>query len=445
MKRSRFSAGMVATTVFATAIVAAAVLGGIASASSTPPGTLTYFDCVGPGGCTSTATPMDDPRGVAIEHDLSRVFVAAHGSDAVDILIRNPKHGELSQKEGDFGCVSETGNGGACGDGRALVGPTGIAVANADLYLVSPTLGSIVQVSQLPSKRWAVPSDLNGCTSEDGTGGACVDGHGLTGATSVTIQPKVGGYVYVGGTNSIAFFSRNKNTGALTQIGCINDAGSDTCINGNIPGTVTDMVIPEGSKTLYATASGAPGALLTFTFQSGILTETGCFSDDGSNGCTDSTSPLSDPVSLDVDGKGKSLYVAANGSDTLTGFKRDPKTGLLSSPPLPPFCYNETGTGGCNTVKGIANPRSVRLCHNNACVLATAGDGIASFNRSDKTGALTQPGLPFVPCFNATGTGGCTLANGLHGATAVDSTFGSHRTAYVTGATDDTLTIFSLK
>jgi hypothetical protein len=34
----------------------------------------------------------------------------------------------------------------------------------------------------------------------------------LTGATSVTIQPKIGGYVYVGGTNSIAFFSRNKNT-----------------------------------------------------------------------------------------------------------------------------------------------------------------------------------------------------------------------------------------
>jgi hypothetical protein len=34
------------------------------------------------------------------------------------------------------------------------------------------------------------------------------------------------------------------------------------------------------------------------------------FQRNGSNGCTDSTSPLFDPVSLDVDGKGKSLYVA---------------------------------------------------------------------------------------------------------------------------------------
>jgi hypothetical protein len=118
---------------------------------------------------------------------------------------------------------------------------------------------------------------------------------------------------------------------------------------------------------------------------------------------------------------------------------------VFSLTALPRSALQRDRTGGCTTVKGIADPRSVRLCHNNACVLATAGDGIASFNRSDKTGALTQPGLPFVPCFNATGTGGCTLANGLHGATAVDSTFGSHRTAYVTGATDDTLTIFSLK
>ena len=156
---------------------------------------------------------MDDPRGVAIEHDLSRVFVAAHGSDAVDILMRNPKHGELSQKEGDFGCVSETGDGGACGDGRALVGPTGIAVANADLYLVSPSLGSIAQVSQLPSKRWGEPSDAQRL-HERGRNRRRVRRRARAHRRHLGDDPAEARRLRLcGRPNSIAFFSRNKTTG----------------------------------------------------------------------------------------------------------------------------------------------------------------------------------------------------------------------------------------
>src|SRR5579885_264177 len=82
-------------------------------------------------------------------------------------------------------------------------------------------------------------SGLSACISNTGTGGACVLGNGLDGAGWVEVSPD-GNYVYVASFNSstITTFSRNKSTGALTQLagvqGCVGDTGDGvTCAHGN--------------------------------------------------------------------------------------------------------------------------------------------------------------------------------------------------------------------
>src|SRR5262245_27987680 len=73
-------------------------------------------------------------------------------------------------------------------------------------------------------------SGLAGCVSETGTGGTCTDGRGLDSAISVALSPD-GNFVYTAAADSstVAIFSRNSGTGALTQLsgtaGCVAETG----------------------------------------------------------------------------------------------------------------------------------------------------------------------------------------------------------------------------
>ncbi len=446
MNRSRFSAGALVTAVFATVLIAAATLGGIASAGGNPGGQLIWLECIGAGGCAQAPTsPLDQPTGLQISSDESRVYVTAYADNTLTMLRRNRKSGTLSQTglDGAKGCVSEGGTGG-CGTARAMVGPTGIANVGSTIYVASPTSSAVALFRQDQfSKLWKQADDLTGCYSENGTGGTCTDGYGLTGAQSVALFPDSYGSTYVGGTNTIAWFKRNKTTGALEERGCINDDGSDGCTNGIVPGNVTDINITGDHKFLYATASGTPGALLAFSIFRGDLTEMYCVNDDGSGGCFDSAAPLLDPQGVQGDEQLRSLYVAANGSDTLTAFQRDRKLGSIT----PNGCYNPTSTGGCALGLGLTDLQRVRVCGNGDCVEVSAGDGVASFFRNHKTGILSQPTSDplFHPCFNTTGSGGCLFAAGLGGAMGIDSIGGGIKHLYVAGSTDDAVSEFHLR
>ena len=132
--------------------------------------------------------------------------------------------------------------------------------------------------------------------------------------------------------------------------------------------------------------------------------------------------------------------MAANGSNTLVNFNVDRQTGLLSTSQ----CFNQAGTLGCSVGLGLTAPKRVRVCENARCVLVSAGDGMAVFTRSTKTGALTQPGGVAVPCWNSTGTLGCTSAPALHGAMGIDSISGGIKQIYVAGSNDDAVSEFHL-
>lgn len=445
MKRFSLSAGALATVAVAAALLVGAPLG---IASGLPYGQLSWLGCIGASPCTTgTVAPMDEPGGLVLTGEQDRVLVTSHASNSLDILKRDTKTGKLSQLPGTFGCVSETGDGGQCFDGHALVGPVDVTNSENYVYVVSDGSNAVAIIYKDRDKKdWRQSSGTDGCVSEDGSGG-CTDGYALAGASSVELNSNAS-KLWVGGANTIAWFERNKSTGALRETGCVSPTGTEGagCTPAYVPGTVTDLVASADGKNLYALASGT---VLEFKVFRGLLTEIGCLNDDGSNGCTDSTAPFVNPEGLALNEGGKSMYVAANGSDTLAMFARDAKNkatpGLLSPVAGPTGCYNPGGTGGCTAALGMADPHRVRVCENSGCVLVSAGDGVASFFRSFKNGALSQPAAPFVPCFNSTGSGGCTQADGLGGAMGIDSVGGGVKQMYVAGSTDDSVSEFHLR
>ncbi len=172
----------------------------------------------GTAGCVSEtgAGPCADghglmlPAGVAVSPDGKSVYAASYDSDAVARLNRNTTAGAIGQPAGTPGCISETGSGGSCADGHALINPHAVAVSpdGKSVYVASygdavarlnrnPTTGAITQ-----------PAGTAGCVSEDGTG-PCADGHALKGPQGVAVSAD-GKSVYVASfvSNAVARFNR---------------------------------------------------------------------------------------------------------------------------------------------------------------------------------------------------------------------------------------------
>src|SRR3954469_8798863 len=147
-------------------------------------------------------------------------------------------------------------------------------------------------------------ADPLGCLDETGKGTTCTDGHGLVDPFDVKLSPD-GKFAYaassIGGSTSsssdaITVYSRNGTTGALTQLADPN----------------------------------------------GCMAETG----DGVS-CTDGVG-LDEVFQLTVSPDGKSVYVAALTSDTVTAFSRSPGTGVLTQI----GCFSNAVLAGCTDVQG---------------------------------------------------------------------------------------------
>jgi sugar lactone lactonase YvrE len=90
------------------------------------------------------------------------------------------------------GCVSETGTGGACVDGSALDGATGVSVSpdGTSVYVASETSRAVAVFSRdAATGAIAQHAGTDGSVSESGTGGACADGTALVGPRSLALSP----------------------------------------------------------------------------------------------------------------------------------------------------------------------------------------------------------------------------------------------------------------
>src|SRR5947208_3007499 len=115
--------------------------------------------------------------------------------------------GELSQKPGTAGCVSENGSGGLCQNGKALENALHIAASRdgtalhaaiggstsrdrTSVYLTSAESDAVAVFDRDPTTGALTQKPgTAGCISENGTSGACQDGTALDAPLSVTTSP----------------------------------------------------------------------------------------------------------------------------------------------------------------------------------------------------------------------------------------------------------------
>ena len=157
---------------------------------------------------------LQGPVELALAPDGRGLYVASSASDAVSVLRRNRRTGELSQARGKPGCLSHSGGGaGRCGVGRALDEVWGIAVSpdGRNVYHVSAKVNAMGINRRDPATGRLTPlAGRRGCFIRGGVLG-CPEGRGLTVAVAVTVSPD-GRNVYVASEDAylgaIAIFRR---------------------------------------------------------------------------------------------------------------------------------------------------------------------------------------------------------------------------------------------
>jgi hypothetical protein len=260
--------------------------------------------------------------------------------------------GELSQKPGAAGCVSETGSGGACGDGTALDGAGDVAASpdGEHVYVASGASGAVAIFDRDPTTGALTQKPgTAGCISEDGTGALCQNGTALQGPSVVVASPDGRGvYVASDVSDAVGVFDRDAATGALTQkpgtAGCVSETGSGGgCQDGTALSGITDVAAsPDGESVYVASAQSDAVAVFDRDPATGALTQkpgSACVSENGTGACQDGTAlELAYGVATSPDGK--SVYVAAIVSDAVAVFDR-----ATPSPPPPPAPPRATGGG----------------------------------------------------------------------------------------------------
>lgn len=311
---------------------------------------------------------------------------------SIAAFARDPDTGALAQLPGQQGCISEDIPGAECAPGVGIRGARSITVSRdgKSVYVASPSDSVAVfarnpqtgALTQLPEPR--------GCISQSGSGGHCTQGRALDGADAVIVG-KDGRFVYVASelSRAVAVFARDRSTGALTQptgeSGCIAEDGSaEGCTDGlGLGGPHALVESPSGRNVYVVSLPTDELAVLARDRNSGALTHVQCLENGGSIAC-DPVSALSGPYSVAVSPDGRQVYVAAQQDGAVVALASDRKTGTLTQLPALDGCISESGSEGqCTDGRALRTARSVAIAKDgrHVYVAAQASKAVAVLQR----------------------------------------------------------------
>ena len=282
-----------------------------------------------PQGCGTTAA-LTDPVAVAVTPDGRQVVVAStgglnYGTNGLTVFARDAGSGALrfASCVTDNGGDGRVGSAGVCADGDALAGASALAFSpdGASLYA---TASDVDAVSWFSRDADTGALSQKGCIKlYVGAGERCGSGYPLDGASAVVVGPD-GDYVFVAAmwSGAVVVFARDRVTGALTQRSCASDSGTDGACE-RAPGLigVTGLAVSPDGNNVYATAHTA-GAIVTLAFDpaSGRLTPKACLLAAAPAGgpCTsDALVAGADPVAITSDGLNLVVVTRDSSSDDL--------------------------------------------------------------------------------------------------------------------------------
>lgn len=361
--------------------------------------------------------------------------------------------GDLSLKPGQAGCVTESGNGGACQKGRGLNGASDVAASpdGKNLYVASPNGQSLVVLDRDPATgALTQKAGEAGCFHDPtgSTGGADGCKAGVLGrAEDVEVSPD-GRNLYVSGENTLAAFSRAAD-GSLTEIGCFTKSGAGAGCQAEplLDQFTTVGLSPDGKSVYVTTLIGGFGGVITFRRDpaTGALTRepgiAGCIATLAKPGACQGSAAVFDPDGVLVSPDGRSLYLPVfNGPGAILQRAAD---GTLNNP----VCF--TGPvnpqhNTCDEEPDFDDPRALTLSPDGTTLyglfipvnFVQHVTELLSFHRDPTTGLLTR-----VSCISsAADDRQCKTAASISDAATI-ATSPDGRSVYVTSFTG-TVSVF---
>lgn len=249
-----------------------------------------------------------------------------------------------------------------------------------------------------------------GCIVQEGSPsglGGCGSGKGLAGATAVALSPDaknlyVASRITTNGLTSfgaIAQFARSASDGTVTETGCVSNDRTDgvdgtagACGAAPALDGANDLVVsPDGAQVYAVSQSG--NSLSTFTRDpaTGALKLASCLQSPAPDGICRPARALLGAGSVAISPDGRNVYVASGYANVLDVLTRDPSTGALTEAGC---ISNDSSDGSCAYGASMLGAGSVTVSPDNRFVYlgSSASGAVNVFARDATTGALTQVG-----------------------------------------------------
>jgi hypothetical protein len=292
----------------------------------------------------------------------SLAFVVSDGSDSLVTVTKDNQSGAWKELDNDNGhslfyCLASTTANGcqAANVPQTLVDPASVANAGSYVYVGGPGSIAVFRASSPKGSLRQLTTGLNnqdGCISDDGTGGDCATApFGMPGTVVNMWISRDNKTLYaVTDADRLLVFNRGLSTGVLTQL--------QNLTVPNVTGLVS-VAVDAASKATSVYVAGSNNAIGVFTRDknTGQLSQPQlqtCVNETGSGGCTAAPAlgEIGTLVGAVVYKTNRFAYAA--GTDGLASFARNKSTLALTPLAAPAACTTETGNGGaCLAGKGI--------------------------------------------------------------------------------------------